>query len=541
MNQKFELSEEQKEIISYDGNTVVLANPGSGKTTTMSYKIKEILSKSKYKGVIAISYTNKASEELKTKVKGLVEDIKFSYFGTIDKFYIVEIIRPFGRDLIKTSVNKYEVKNLEKEETNEFKQKSKNDKLKFALKQLENGYIILQATGILGNYIFENSIRCKKYILARYSHIVIDEFQDCNLEQYDIFLKFVNSGLIGIGVGDPNQSIFRYDNRDSKYLTSLVSLKNFKGFVLNKNHRCHQSIIEYSLSFLSPEREVKSMLNEDKRVTGIKILGNEQMMAKRIENIIEPLKKRFGIANNKDVAILVRNNNTGQIISKYLKIKNKIYLTTPLDEGNTIYDSICKDLLLYIVGDKSIFLEKIFEKYENGKIINFREKKKIQTMLIAQKEQYAINGRLGIEKEEIKNILKLITKEIIEDKDLENFKKVIDNENMFESLLPLEADTVPIMTIHKSKGLEFDLIFHLDLHNYILPKIDFDSHDYLDIEECKNIHYVAITRAKKAVVLCYNTIRTNSKGEEKNGVKSDFINEEMRPELKKIRNEKSQF
>lgn len=288
------------------------------------------------------------------------------------------------------------MKNLEKEEANEFKQKSKSDKLKLALKQLEKGYIILQATGILGNYIFENSLRCKKYILARYSHIVIDEFQDCNLEQYDIFLKFVNSGLIGIGVGDPNQSIFRYDNRDSKDLTSLVSLKNFKGFVLNKNHRCHQSIIEYSLTFLSPERENKNMSNEDKRVTGIKILGNEEIVAKRIENIIEPLKKRFEITNNNDVAILVRNNNTGKMISKYLNIKNKIYITTPLDEGSTIYDSICKELLLYIVGDKSIFLEKIFEKYENGKIINSRDKKKIQAMLIAQKEQYAINGRLGI-------------------------------------------------------------------------------------------------------------------------------------------------
>ena len=61
------------------------------------------------------------------------------------------------------------------------------------------------------------------------------------------------------------------------------------------------------------------------------------------------------------------------------------------------------------------------------------------------------------------------------------------------------------------------------------------------IEECKNIHYVAITRAKKAVILCYNTIRTNSKGEEKNGIISDFVNSEMRPELRNLRNKRSQF
>ena len=73
---KIELSDEQKKIIECDGNIVVIADPGSGKTTTMSYKIKKVLSENTFKGVIAISYTNKASDELKTKVKKLIEDIK---------------------------------------------------------------------------------------------------------------------------------------------------------------------------------------------------------------------------------------------------------------------------------------------------------------------------------------------------------------------------------------------------------------------------------------------------------------------------------
>lgn len=61
-----ELTEEQKAIIESEGNVVVIAVPGSGKTTTISYKIGKILTDiSEYNGIIAISYTNKASDELK--------------------------------------------------------------------------------------------------------------------------------------------------------------------------------------------------------------------------------------------------------------------------------------------------------------------------------------------------------------------------------------------------------------------------------------------------------------------------------------------
>ena len=49
---KIELSDEQKKIIECDGNIVVIADPGSGKTTTMSYKIKKVLSENTFKAFI---------------------------------------------------------------------------------------------------------------------------------------------------------------------------------------------------------------------------------------------------------------------------------------------------------------------------------------------------------------------------------------------------------------------------------------------------------------------------------------------------------
>lgn len=73
-------TDEQQKIIDCPRNIVVIANPGSGKTYTLSIKIKKILeSLSSNKGIIAISYTNKASNELRQR----------SLSGGIDKKTIV--------------------------------------------------------------------------------------------------------------------------------------------------------------------------------------------------------------------------------------------------------------------------------------------------------------------------------------------------------------------------------------------------------------------------------------------------------------------
>ena len=59
-------TEEQKNAIDYSQSMVIIAKPGSGKTFVISEKIRNILpALPDYKGVIAISYTNKASDELK--------------------------------------------------------------------------------------------------------------------------------------------------------------------------------------------------------------------------------------------------------------------------------------------------------------------------------------------------------------------------------------------------------------------------------------------------------------------------------------------
>ncbi|WP_338099996.1 UvrD-helicase domain-containing protein [Methanolapillus africanus] len=249
---------EQEKIINESGNIVVTAKPGSGKTFTIIEKIK-IISDSllSYQGVIAISFTQKSSYELSIRSKRREIPKKKSFYGTIDGFCINEIIRPFSKHFtnqinlfeVKTTLNDYpiykELKSLEN--VNEEVSQSNMDLLSQSLKE---GHIFLDICGETALFILNNVPACLEYLKSRYTHIFIDEYQDCGEAQDAIFKKLVNAGIIGVAVGDLDQAIYAFSNRYSKFLSSLMSNPNFKHFKLTENRRCHKSISDYSLALM---------------------------------------------------------------------------------------------------------------------------------------------------------------------------------------------------------------------------------------------------------------------------------------------------
>ncbi|WP_061313625.1 UvrD-helicase domain-containing protein [Clostridium botulinum] len=261
MSSEKEPTPQQRDIIDYPNNLVIMAKPGSGKTYTISEKINCILKNSlEYQGIIAISYTNKASAELKQRVLKLGVKAKSSFFGTMSLFYLVEIIYPFGSHIFgKPSI---ELKVCGKEDepdevivVRKVLQGKDMDNLLFDdINMLADlyikGFILLETIDVLAVYIYKKSLACRRYIKARYTHVVIDEFQDCGKMQYEMFIKLVNDGLIGIAVGDKDQSIYGFSGKSSDYLLQLVASPNFKPFYLDKNFSCHKFISDYSLRLL---------------------------------------------------------------------------------------------------------------------------------------------------------------------------------------------------------------------------------------------------------------------------------------------------
>src|SRR5690554_5107696 len=92
----FSFTPDQTAAISSNSNMVITACPGSGKTTVVAEKIRnEVKDLPSYRGVIGITFTVKASKELRSRCKRNACDTKMSFFGTIDHFCLSEIIHPF--------------------------------------------------------------------------------------------------------------------------------------------------------------------------------------------------------------------------------------------------------------------------------------------------------------------------------------------------------------------------------------------------------------------------------------------------------------
>jgi len=256
---------EQQLAIDCAGSMVAIARPGSGKTYVLSEKIKHILDGlPHYRGVIAISYTKKASAELKRRASVGIADVKASFFGTIDRFACGEIVLPFlshiwGRPQNEVAIHL--IKELPDEEKEAWAWLKENQlsladlvgHISQVKRHYEAGVIFLETVCALSLYLLEQSEACRRYIVTRYSHVIIDEYQDSGLEQHQLFLELNELGLIAIAVGDADQSIFQFADKSAIHLLSLRTVKGFNEFSITLNHRCHASIVDYSLKFLKDD------------------------------------------------------------------------------------------------------------------------------------------------------------------------------------------------------------------------------------------------------------------------------------------------
>lgn len=517
-------TDEQQKIIDYPGNIVVIANPGSGKTYTLSIKIKKILeSLSSNKGIIAISYTNKASNELRQRSLSGGIAKKQSFFGTIDKFFISELIFPFlprlfGTSSKELSIQSYKefLKNSPEEyqiasEIENLKNKPNDKQISFMDNYYKSGTIFLELIGVLGCYVYENVKSSRLYLKAKYDYIIIDEFQDSGYFQYVLFCYLVDSGITGIAVGDVDQAIFGFAQKSSEYLITLDKREDFNSLRITKNHRCHPSIVNYSKNFLSPSEST----TEEVRVYHINIQGTQADIAKYIDTHIQNIKRKFSIINNSDIAILVRGDTTGKLINENMTTTHKYIISTVLDECSEIWATLFIEILFFIFDAKALltdYMDKYFAEDDSNrdKVVKYLKKlkKTDKTKLIENVDTFL----------KIAEIIAPNNKSFIA---IDHLKTVLKNPIPLSSYEPVANDEIQIMTIHKSKGLEFKVVIHLDLYDYVIPfysSIQNNSYD-----EDNNLHYVAITRAKEACIFITSTKRINAKQKTNDSIISMFL------------------
>ncbi len=523
----FNPTEEQQVAINYDHNMVITACPGSGKTTVVVEKIRRVLPELEpYQGVIGITFTVKASEELKKRCKKNAFDAKQSFFGTIDSFCLKEIIFPFishlwGRAAESDVKPVLKMSDAEEAEFAGWDWGAEDfQNYEPVLQQwYHSGRIPMSAAGALAHHILSHSTACARYITARYTTVFIDEYQDSSLPQHELFLKLVSLGLTGIAVGDEDQAIYGFRKGNKEFIRQLIDGNDFETFCIRENHRCHPSISNYarrvirSDCILTPAEEIR-VYRANRRGTIINLAAD-------ISASIENLKGKFGVTNNSDIAILVRAKRSLRKVAEGMTVRHRVYEDDPLSDIGGEYANLCIELLHYRF-DKQLTAESIL--LENLIALPSRDQSAILRRFIKNVRSCAVeNLRVAIH-----SVVEKMLPDPIPHRVAEALKVVLGNPELLAKFHPLNQDEIQIMTLHKAKGLEFDVVFHLDLYEWSFPvqrrRSSWNSPAvYSDLEEDKNLHYVGITRARKVCYLLTSQKRFNARDEETNGSPSEFF------------------
>jgi DNA helicase-2/ATP-dependent DNA helicase PcrA len=531
---EIQFTPDQVIAIESEANMVITACPGSGKTSIVVKKIiREVEDLKSYQGVIGITFTVKASKELKKRCKKNGVNTKASFFGTIDHFCLSEIIYPFISRIYGANVIPLECKlynELDEELRaglpdlgavgNELKTEDYNSYEPIIRELYTKGVIVLETLGVLSVHVINNSNGCKKYIKSKYTSLYVDEYQDSSEPQHQLFISLLVLGLKAVAVGDIQQSIYAWRGSSPQYIQDLIAKPDvFEHHIVNINHRCHPSINNYANRLFNSNSVVQP--TEETRVYQ-RVYTGDQLSA--VQQINDPINKLVdgGFASSlSEIAILVRSNRSLEFVKNGLTVPFRVYSDDPLSSINTPTTKALNGLLFYYF-DSTFLADDVLETTEQFRILSTTERKEFRK---------TIKSLRNIPQDELKNNLISICQALIEidiTKIEENaLGRTLDDEFIIKQYKPIDQNEVQVMTLHKSKGLEFDVVFHLDLYDWVFPRRiytgNFNEEKFDNWEQELNLHFVGITRAKKYCLLVSSTRRLNSNDEEKSGNKSQFM------------------
>lgn len=281
-----ELNSEQTSAVLEDESLLLVACPGSGKTRTLTYKIALELSKlkSRKQFIVAITYTNRAADEIKDRVELLGVDISQLWIGTIHSFCLEWILRPYSlyQEELKhgfTVLNSHDSEVIISELCKPYSKLkithwdvnyyahpdgfklgcqdiTKTEAIKEIIKDFHNIILAQNQIDFELLLLFSYQLLQSKPIISAtlsklFPYILIDEYQDTKEVQYHIIGQILNAGggeTKAFIVGDPNQSIFETMGgfpMDKVDIEALIGFSLNDSYTLQNNYRSSSRITEY--------------------------------------------------------------------------------------------------------------------------------------------------------------------------------------------------------------------------------------------------------------------------------------------------------
>ena len=366
------LSAKQREIVNFrDGALLVKASTGSGKTRVLTERVK-ILAEGTRRKILAITFTNKACEEIKNRIKehnnellkkvdvftfhGFCNSVLERHGSYIGYSRLPEIISSqeeiyaLMEEAVKatpTINGKYQqLDNKEKRkkifEAIEFVSKIKRNFipdeelygssqdgviLYFAYRSLMQSMNAIDFDDmlLLVYKLFTTNVRIADLYRRNYDYICIDEAQDLNNAQYRLLRSLANDGYKNVMmVGDAKQSIYAFNGSSKEYMLKyFVADYNPVVYELSENYRSARTILEYANKIISganvvADAQIEGMCNEYPMQTDD---AEIEKIIELIEKLLKQKKLRFveHDITEDDITVLARNKYILEPLEKRLK------------------------------------------------------------------------------------------------------------------------------------------------------------------------------------------------------------------------------
>lgn len=294
-----------------------------------------------------------------------------------------------------------------------------------------------------------------KYV--KYDFIFLDEAQDANNAQIELFLRYRQKGTRMVTVGDKNQSIYNFRGVDGSTFDKLKSMPNTKSLPLSISYRCPKKVVEFAKKFSDNiEPYEKNEEGEINYKVNINDITDNSMVLCRTNAPLMFLF--FNLLNSGKKAFILGNEN---IFGKITSFANEIE-----------FDN------LELNRKKDGFIPQLYKLLFDKKDDLCSEFNLTETQVYCGeyfRSQYDV-----IQSVEVLSIGLKTKQELLE---------------RIERIKELPNVGIRLSTIHKSKGLESDDVFILcpSLMPSRFAKLDWE------IEEERHIQYVAFTRCKKTL------------------------------------------
>lgn len=402
----------------------------------------------------------------------------------------------------------------------------------------------------------------REYYQNRWKFIHIDEYQDTNKVQYMIATLLSEKEKNLCVVGDIDQNIYSWRGADIQNILNFEKdYPDAKVILLEENYRSTQRILDVANEVIkkNKQRREKNLFTKNEEGEKITLFESYDENEEARTVIDEAYKVIENGVHADQIAVLYRANFQSRILEEYCLRKGVPYqvLGTKFFERKEV-----KDVISYIkaalnpenVSDMVRVINtpvRGIGKVTVAKVVNGEEASlpkltqiKVQEFknLLNKIKEFALNNKPS---DTVKFILfesrleKMLRDGTADDQErLENIRELVTVATKYDEMVPEEAIEkflteaalasdqdelqtpqvgIKLMTVHASKGLEFDHVFIVGLEQGLFP------HDE-DGEEERRLFYVALTRARKKLYLSWAQIRTIF-GAQKVNMASEFIDD----------------